>query len=341
MPILSAIGAGFGSDKWNQLNIKGTKPLIKPLSGMGVDTLNALRTGAKTFADSWNAGTPRQTGLMGEQEDTLRSLLNRRMANDPNQLLRDVGGQVMSWIDPNVVNPLSKFDVNMDTIMRRARGLNPAAIDSTAERLRNARIASGRYYDTARTLAPLIPSLYNQVYNAGVNNDEMAAGYIPDIMSGWRTIDRAPLVPLNTAVDLTNAAAGNVGNISDNLKKGIFGYVKDRNTWDRLGAMDASMWNSLQEAVQMASSVAGMVGGGGLGGMLGGMGGGGGGGGRSGGGSSGGQPPQPSFLPQPSLPSQSYGTPPGGYSPYNWPPQSQVAPYAPQYPQAPVSPYYG
>ena len=325
MPIMEAIGAGFGSDKWNQMNIKGTKPLIKPLSNLGVDTLNTLRTGAKTFADTWNAGTAKQAGLMGDQEGILRSLLNRRMSNDPSQLLRDVSGQVMSLIDPNVLAPLSQFDVNSDAIMRRARGLNPAAVDSTAERLRRGRISSGRYMDAARSLAPLIPSLYNQVYNAGVNNDEMSAGYLPNVMSGWRTIDQASLVPMSTAVDLTNAGAGAVGNISDNLKKGIFGYVKDRNLADRLGAMDASMWNSLQEAVQMASSVYGMIGGGGIGGMMGGMGGGGGGSKGSGGSSA--PPPQPSFLPQPTLPPVNYGggygTPGGApYSPYNWPPQS-------------------
>src|SRR6187455_2141887 len=100
MPILSAIGAGFGSDDWKaQLN-PGAQPLIKPLSNLGVDTLKALRTGADDFATSWNAGTARQEGLMGDQEGILRSLLQRSMTNDPNQLLRNVGSTLTGLIDP-------------------------------------------------------------------------------------------------------------------------------------------------------------------------------------------------------------------------------------------------
>jgi len=325
MPILSAIGAGFGSDDWKAQLQPGAKPLIKPLSNLGVDTLGSLRSGIKDFTNKWNLGTARQEGLMGEQEGVLRNLLNRRLASDPTQLLHNVGNEVMGLINPSVVNPLSQYDVNADMILRRARGLNPAAIDSTAERLRNARIASGRYYDAARVLSPLIPSLYNQVYNAGINDSDLAASYIPNIMSGYRTIDRAGLVPLNTAVDLTNAGAGNVSAINNAIKSGIFGYQKDRNIWDRLGAVDTSMWNSLKDAVNMAMSVYGGLGGmGALGGGLGGMAGGGGGGAPA----SSAPPPQPSFLPTPSpVPATgSFGTTGGGWSPYSWPPQSQAMP---------------
>ncbi len=345
MPILSAIGAGFGSDDWKaQLN-PGAQPLIKPLSNLGVDTLKALRTGADDFATSWNAGTARQEGLMGDQEAVLRNLLSRNLTSDPNQLLRNVGSTLTGLIDPNVIAPLAKFDVNWNEIARRARGLNPAAVDSTADRLRNSRIASGRYYDSLRSLTNILPQVYNQVYNAGVNNADLASGYIPRIMAGYRDIDRAPLVPLAARTDLANAGAANVKNINDAIKAGIFGYQKDRNIWDRLGAVDTSMWNSLQEAVQMAASVYGMVGGGGIGGMMGGMGGGAGGGGGGGAPSGGSQaPPAPTFLPAPS-----YTPPPtgGSYlqpgSPYSWPPQSVYpqTPYAPGGPTLPASPYFG
>lgn len=347
MPILSAIGAGFGSDDWSaQLN-PGAKPLIKPLSNLGVDTLKALRTGADEFANSWNAGTGRQTSLMGEQEGILRNLLSRRLGQDPTQLLRDVGSSVTGLIDPNVIAPLARFDVNWNDIARRARGLNPAAIDSTSERLRNSRIASGRYYDSLQRLSGMIPQLYNQVYNAGVNNADMAAGYIPQIMAGYRDIDRAPLVPLMARTDLTNAGAQNVQNINNAIKAGIFGYQKDRNIWDRLGAVDTSMWNSLQEAIQMASSVYSMGlggAGGGLGGILGGMGGGGAGGGGGTGGSSGGAPAAPTFLPAPGPSASPNFNVPG--SPYSWPPTSPYpgpaapSPYVPGN-QAPYNPYFG
>lgn len=346
MPILSALGAGFGSDKWKaQLN-PGAQPLIKPLSNLGVDTLKAIRTGADDFSRTWNAGTARQEGLMSDQEGVLRNLLNQRLTSDPTQLLRNVGGALTGLIDPNVISPLAKFDVNWDEIARRARGLNPAAIDSTSERLRNARIASGRYYDSLRTLSSILPTVYNQVYNAGINNADLASGYIPRIMAGYREIDRAPLVPLAARADLTNAGAGNVQAINNAIKAGIFGYQKDRNIFDRLGAVDTSMWNSLKDAVNMAATVyGGFLGGGaggGLGGMLGGMGGGGTGGGAGGGSPS--QAPAPTFLPAPAAtPAMpNYSLP--GSLPIPQPPAAWPAPAYPAYPNPPspaYSPYYG
>lgn len=343
MPILSAIGAGFGSDKWKAQQQPGAQPLVKPLSNLGVDTLKAMRTGADDFANSWNAGTARQEGLMGEQAGVLRGLLNSRLNQDPTQLFRDVSSSVTGLIDPNVINPLSRYDVNWNEIARRARGMNPGAIDSTSERLRNARIASGRYYDSLRTLSSILPTVYNQVYNAGVNNADLAAGYIPQIMSGYRDLDRAPLVPLAARADLTNAGAGNVQAINNAIKAGIFGYQKDRNIWDRLGAVDTSMWNSLKDAVNMAATVYSMGlggGGGGLGSMLGGLGGGGGSGGAGGGSPS--AASAPSFLPAPSAAPTGPGPWSTGYVyPQSMPVNVPAAPPVQYQPQAPVSPYFG
>jgi hypothetical protein len=206
-----------------------------------------------------------------------------------------------------------------------ARGLNPAAIDSTADRLRNARIASGRYYDVARNIYGQLPQLYNQVFNAGLSNADLAAGYLPALMRGYRKLDASPLEAAQLVSEASNLGSQNVGNINNALKSGVYGFQKDRNIWDRLGAVDTSMWNSLQEAVQMAASVYGGLLGGGGGGGLGGLGGllGGGGGSSQ---SPPNQQPAPAFIPYQPAPA----APPANYPPWPYNPvpgsQSQPAP---------------
>lgn len=338
MPILSALGAGFGSDKWNPQFNPGAKKFVKPLTGFGVDTINALRTGAEDFAKTWDAGLPKQQALLGEQEGVIRGLLSKNQNADPLGLLRQVGETAMGWIKPSVIDPLARYDANAADILSRVRGISPDAADTTAARLRDARVASGRYYDTAKTFASMLPNLYNQVFNAGITNDANVAGYIPSIMDAYRALDRSGLVPLQTRSDLLTSGAGDVNAINNAIKSGIFGYAKDRNIFDRLGAMDSSMWNSLKDAVNMAMSVYGGLSGVGAlgGGMKGGLGGGGGGGASSGGG--GGSAPAPTFIPAPAPASSPATFSPGYFSPYSYPPQSPVVPYGvPQYPQYPVT----
>lgn len=311
MPILSAIGAGFGSDEVTPRYLAPS--LTKPLAKLGKQALSSLGTGAAAAEQKYNLGTARQEGLMGEQEGVVRQLLSRALNQDPNQLLQDVGRTAFGFIDPNVVAPLSRFDVNYDRLGRMARGLSPAAVDSTAQRLRDARIASGRYYDVARNIYGQLPQLYNQVFNAGLSNADLAAGYLPGLMRGYRQLDVAPLEAAQLVSNAANMGSQNVGNINNALRSGVYGYQQQRNIWDRLGAVDTSMWNSLKDAVQMAASVyGGMLGGGaGLGG-LGGMMGGGGGGGVA-------QPaaqPAPRFIPY-NPPSPQAPAPPANYPP--WP----------------------
>jgi hypothetical protein len=218
-----------------------------------------------------------------------------------------------------------------------ARGLNPASVDSTAERLRNARIASQRYYDVARNVYGQLPNLYNQVYNAGLTNANTAYGYLPSIMEGYRRLDAAPLEAARLVSGAANTGAGNVANLNNALRSGVYGYQQDRNIWDKLGAMDTSMWNSLKDAVQMAGSVYGMVGG--MGGMGGGMGGGGGGGGSFYNGPEGAAlkpqmqlaPPPPSYIPQQIGPGGTYNPGPPVQS-FDLPPQYQPGNPAPAYP---------
>lgn len=268
MPILSALGAGFGSDKVTPRFLPGSKSLAASLADLGRQTLASLKSGGEEAESNILSGQPQQAALQGEQEGVLRKLLARRLGQSPTELLGDVGRTAFGFIDPNVVGPLARFDVNYNNLTRRVRGLNPAAIDSTSERLRNARIASGRYYDVARQVYGALPSLYNQVYNAGLTSDELARGYIPEIMAGYRGVQSIPLIAAQARSDLANAGAGNVGNINNAIRSGVFGYKQGRNIFDRLGAVDTSMWNSLKDAVQMASSVYGGLygGGGGMGG---------------------------------------------------------------------------
>jgi hypothetical protein len=270
MPILSAIGAGFGSDKVSPRYL--APGLRKPLINLGKDALSALGPAGAQAQDRFNAGTAKQEGFMAEQEGLLRNLMQRRAGMDPTQLLKNVGETAFSFINPSVVSPLAKFDVNYAELGRRAAGLNPAVVDSTANRLRDARIASGRFYDVARQAYAALPNLYNQVFNAGMASDDAAAGYMPQIMQGWRRLDRAPLDAAMLRAGAADAGSGTVTNLNNGLRSGVYGYQQERNILDRLGAVDTSMWNSLKDAIQMAGSVYGMVGG------MGGMGGGGGGG---------------------------------------------------------------
>lgn len=322
MPMAAAIGAGFGSDK---VTPKYLAPgLKKPLTKLTKGALSALDKGGIEAQTAFNAGTAKQMELVGDQENVLRSLLAKRMTTDPTQLLQDVGKTAFGFIDPNVVNPLARYDVNANRLNSLARGVNTAVSDSTANRLRDSRIASGRYYDTARQVYGALPQLYNQVFNAGVTSDEMSSGYLPTVMSAYRRIDRSPLEAAELRSSAADSGAQNVLNANTAIKSGVYGYQKERNIADRLGAVDASMMDSIERGVQLAAQVYGMAGG---------EGGGGGGGGAPAGGTkamaAGGSSATPSagrFIPASSFSAPSYN--PGSVNPYST--------QAPAYPSAPA-----
>jgi len=309
-PIIGqALGAGFGSDKWTPQYQPGAKRLVKPLANFTKDTILKTQEGADAFAKDWAAGTDRQRSLQDEQSGIIRELLARRMGSDPNQLLGDIQDTLFSRINPDVVAPLAQFDVNDDRLRRMAAGINPAAVNSTADRLRSSRVASGRYYDVARQLSSLLPNLFTSAYNADVNNADIAAHYIPTLMSGYRDIDSSVLTPIRTRIGLTGGAGSAVQGTNEAIGSGIFGYQKKRNWADRLGDASEAAWQSTKDILNTAASLYGSFSG--LGGMGGGGGGGGGiggmlgGGGGSSGGSSGGTsaaPPQPRFISNPSTP---------------------------------------
>lgn len=260
-----SIFSAFGSDKVTPRYL--TKGLNAPLTDLGKSALSSLQTGGQAAEDMYNLGTARQQALMGEQEGVSRDLLNRRLSADPNALLQQIGNTAFGFINPNVVNPLSQFDVNSEKLMRSARGLNPASVDSTSERLRNARIASGRYLDTARQAYGALPGLYNSAYGQGIQNESIAQGILPSVMRGYRNLDTAPAEAAQIRSDLANQGAGNVGNINNAVRSGVYGYKQGSNVWDKLAHVDSTIKSDVKDIVGMAGSLAGMGGGQGGGGM--------------------------------------------------------------------------
>lgn len=204
MPGFEAAAKIFGSDKPpKEVFQRYTQPLLGPLRNLNLDAIRALRRGGAEAETRFNAGTARQEGFQAEQEGVIRQLLAKQLGSDPTELLRNVGNTLFGFIDPNVISPLARFDVNTNRLNRMASGISPGAIDSTAERLRNARIASGRFYDVARNVYGALPGAFSSVYNAGINTDELARGYIPEIMAGYRNLDLAPLIPAQARSELT------------------------------------------------------------------------------------------------------------------------------------------
>lgn len=247
----------------------GSLPLLRGVSGIGRDVLRNIRSELPDFYAGFERGTEQQRGFQGEQENVLRTLLQRRLASDPQQQLRQAGETLFGFIDPNVVQPLARFDVNYDAAMRRARGISPAAFDSTADRLRRARVASGRYYDVARQVYGTLPQVYRQLRDAGVTDEMLAAGYIPQIQAGYRALDLAPLVPLREAVGLTREATGIPLDYGAASRANVYGYQQPSNLADRFGSASQAISNTIQQAADIYASLYGGGAGGG-GGMLGG-----------------------------------------------------------------------
>jgi hypothetical protein len=247
---------------------QGSLPLLRGVSGVGRDVLANLRAQLPSFYSNFAQGTEQQRGLQGEQEQVLRTLLNRRLNSNPQQQLQETGNTLFSFINPNVVSPLARFDVNYNNALRTARGLNPSTFDSTSERLRNARIASGRYYDVARDVYGQLPRVYQQLRDAGVTDEMLAAGAIPQIQQGYRTLDLAPLIPLQASLGVAREAAGIPADYGAASRANIYGFRQPMNLADRFGAAGQSMWNTVKDAAAIYSS---LYGGGALGGGGGGL----------------------------------------------------------------------
>lgn len=268
MPSSDSPFAALGSNKSPKPVYLAPK-LNKPLISLGVETLGDIGRLSREAQQRFDLGTPRQEQLLGQQAGLTQDLLARARNFDPNQYLRDIGTTAFSFINPNVVEPLARSDVNAYELARRARGLNPAAIDSTAERLRNARIASGRYYDVANRVYGILPQLYNQGITSQMAYDQLARGYLPELMGQYRALDLSPLQIAQARAGLVGLGAGNVGDVNEALRSGVYGYQQPRNFWDRAGQFESGLWSRVKDAAQIYASLygGGMLGGGGGGGL--------------------------------------------------------------------------
>jgi hypothetical protein len=286
---LGGVAAAFGGERGppREVFTRGSWPLLTSVRGTARDVSDYTRRALPGFFADYERGTAQQRGFQGEQEGVLRDILARRSASDPEALLQRTGNTLFGFIQPNVLDPLGRADVNRDIVMRRARGLNPGAIDSTAERLRNARIASGRYYDVARNVYAQLPQVYQQLRDAGVADEALMAGVFPQIQQGYRALDYAPLSAIQGGQQATLGGIGLAAAYGPAARANVYGYHQPTNNWDRAGDASRAVSNTIQQAADIYSSLYGggkgpiaqYVGGGaGTGGGTGGGGGGGGGG---------------------------------------------------------------
>ncbi len=254
-----AIASLFGEDAAPRAVLnRFAAPTAKPLGQYGGSFLNAIQPLQQQATQDYLGFQPKFGELAGQQEGVLNQLLSRRLNQDPNQLLRDVGQTAFGFIDPNVVSPLARFDVNYDTLARRARGLSPAAVDSTAERLRNARIASGRYYDTARQAYGALPGLYSEAFGQGLSNDAAAAGLVPQIAAGYEGVANRPFNAINQRIGSTGAASDAASKAIQGVLAATQGYKTPKNWADRVGAVSQNLSGSVGDLVGLAGSLQGL-----------------------------------------------------------------------------------
>lgn len=262
--MISGIGGSvaqlFGSDEAPKAVLnRFAAPTAKASNALAAELIKDTGTLSKSALDDYMAQQPKFASLAGQQEGVLNTLLSRRMNADPNATLQQVGNTAFSFINPNVVNPLAQFDVNSNILQRRARGLNTAAVDSTADRLRNARIASGRYYDVARDAYGALPNLYNQVINQQNANDAAAAGLVPQIAQTYETLATRPTTGLMNRINAANQALGAGASGIANVTAATQGFQQPRNFADRLGAASQEIGSAMSADLGRFGSMAGQM----------------------------------------------------------------------------------
>lgn len=260
--LISSTGQGiqnlWGSDSPPQaiLNRYAAKT-AKGSAKLGEDVTGEVNDDVKKAFATYMAGQGKQEELARGQENVLGTLRDRRMEADPNKLLQQIGNTAFSFINPNVVNPLAQFDVNSNKLQRSARGLNPAAVDSTSERLRNARIASGRYYDVARDAYASLPGLFNSAYAQGNANDAAVAGYNPAIAAAYESVASRPTKGIMNRIGTTSAsldtARKSIGNVLDATQ----GYQQPQNIWDKIGKTGVQTGQQMSQDEAQIMSTAG------------------------------------------------------------------------------------
>lgn len=253
-----ALASLFGSDDAPKAVLnRFAAPTAKASGALSSGLLNDVNSLSKNALDQYLSYQPKMGALVGQQEGVLNSILNRRLGADPVGLLRDVGNTAFGFIDPNVLNPLAAYDVNADALMRRARGLNPAAVDSTADRLRRSRIASDRYYTAARDAYASLPNLYGQAFNQGALNDNAAAGLLPQIAASYEGLATRPVTGLMQRIGTAGAANQVGGQGIQNILNSTQGYKQPQNFFDRLGAASQDIGNMVNGIAGVAGGAAG------------------------------------------------------------------------------------
>lgn len=274
MPLSDLVGM-FGSDAPPRAILnRHAAPIQGAGKALATSTLRAIRPDIAAAFDTYMAGQGKQEGLAADQEGTLRTLLARRLADDPQTNLENIFRTAFSQIDPNVIAPLARFDVNTGILANRARGISPGAIDSTAERLRNARVASGRYYDVARNVYNVVPQLFNSAYAQGQANDASAAGFIPQISAGYEAVSSRPFQAIMNRLRAVAEGQGVESRGIANAVSATQGYQQPQNFADKFSKMLKADEKAVMDIAQMALSLysGGALGGaGGAGGGLGGL----------------------------------------------------------------------
>lgn len=269
MPDIFSAGGGaladlFGSDAAPKAILnRYAAPTARAGGTLSTNLLSDVNSLGKTALDQYLAAQPGMERLAGQQENTLQGILGRRLNADPNALLKSVGDTAYGFINPDVINPLSAADVNRDILTRRARGLNPAAVDSTSERLRNARIASGRYYDVARDVNANLPNLYGQAFNQNAANEAAASGIIPQIQQNYESVAARPTTGLMNRINTAGAATGVGGQSIGNINAATQGFKQPRNWADKIGAASQTIGEGVSGTLGQVGQLAGALGGGG------------------------------------------------------------------------------
>lgn len=274
MPLSDIVGM-FGSTKPpTAVANRFAQPIMNSGRRLAVNTLNSLRTDIPNAFNTYLAGQGKQEELAGQQEHILNTLLNRRMADDPMQNLRDVFSTAFAQIDPNILNRLSANDVNRNRLNLMVAGVNPGAARSTSEDLRDARVSSGRYYDLARNVYNVVPTLFNSAHTQGLANDQVAAGFVPGISAAYEAVSGRPMQGVLNRIAAARAAQGIETQGIENQMRGTQGYKTNTNFADKFSKALAADEKAVMDIAQMALSLytgglAGGGGGGGIGGMLG------------------------------------------------------------------------
>ena len=259
-----SIGSLFGSDAAPKAVLnRFAAPTVKASGKLGAELLGDVGGLSKSALDTYLGAQPKMGALAGQQEGVLNTLLGRQLNFDPNALLGQIQGTAYGAINPSVVNPLSQFDVNQANIAARARGLNPAAVDSTANRLRNARVASQRYYDVARDVTQQLPSLYGQAFQQQQNAAQTAAGLTPQIAAAYEGVAQRPTQGIMNRINTVGAAQDVGAKTIGNVTAGTQGYKQDRNFADRLAAASSDIGSGLSGTLGQVAGLAGAAGGGG------------------------------------------------------------------------------